>query len=202
MPPVQLSAVECPACAGPAAQRPYVPMAKIPSYLLNLAGEYRVCSELNKRGIFSTVTYGTRKGVDVYAISDRKARAMKIEVKTSQKGNFVTSLSQKCGDDDPNADGFWDRRAADEQSPDFWVLFQIQAGNDASFTERFFVLTHKEICTAQAARNQAYALKYSARHGKQPDFSSGVDNVVVADVAPYENQWRKIIDALGGPAAL
>ena len=69
--------------------------ARIPSYLLSLAGEYRVCSELNKRGIFATVTYGNYKGVDVYAISDRKARALKIEVKTSQRENFVTRITQK-----------------------------------------------------------------------------------------------------------
>ena len=176
-------------------------MSRIPSYLLNLAGAYRACSELNKRGVFATVTYGTRKGADVYAIGDRKARALEIEVKTSQKGNFVTRLSQKCGDDDPNAEGFWERRAADEESPDFWVLFQIRVGEDASFAERFFVLTHPEICAAQAARNQAYALKYRARHGKPPDFSTGVDNVVVADVEQHEDGWHKIIRARGGPTA-
>jgi hypothetical protein len=178
-------------------------MAKIPVYLLNLAGEYRVCSELNKRGVFATVTYGTRKGADVYAISDRKARALKIEVKTSQKGNFVTSLSRKCGDDDPNAEGFWERKAADEEAPDFWVLFQIKVGHDAAFNERFFVLTHGEVCEAQAARNHAYALKYQARYGRLPDFSKGVDNILVADVEreQHEDAWHKIINALGGPAA-
>lgn len=175
-------------------------MATILSYLLNLAGEYRVCSELNKRGVFATVTYGTRKGADVYAISDRKTRALKIEVKTSQKGNFVTSLSQKCGKDDPNRAGFWKRRAADEDSPDFWVLFQIKVGDDTSFNERFFVLTHEEICAAQQKRNTAYSKKYHARHGRQPDFSRGVDNVVVEDVEQHEDAWHKIIGALGGPA--
>ncbi len=44
-------------------------------------------------------------------------------------------------------------------------------------------------------------MKYSARHGKQPDFSSGIDNVVVADVEQHENQWQKIVQALGSPAA-
>ncbi|HEX4797642.1 MAG TPA: hypothetical protein VH370_27860 [Humisphaera sp.] len=174
-------------------------MAKIPAYLLNLAGEYRVCSELNKRGVFATVTYGTRKGVDVYAISDRKTRALKIEVKTSQKKNFVTSLSQKC-DDDPNSDGFWERRAADEQAPDFWVLFQIRPIANSSFAERFFVLTHKEICNAQCTRNSAYGQKYLSNHGKMPDFSTGVDNVVIADIERYEDQWDKIVAAIGGPA--
>ena len=158
-----------------------------------------MCSELNKRGVFATVTYGTRKGVDVYAISERKTRALKIEVKTSQKGNFVTSLSQKCGDDDPNTEGFWERRAADEASPDFWVLFQIKISDGASFGERFFVLTHEEICSAQAARNHAYGLKYQARHGRMPDLSSGVDNVVVADVEQHEDAWHKIIRALSRP---
>lgn len=45
-------------------------MAKIEKYLLHLAGEYRVCSELNKRGVFATITYGNRKAVDVYVIGD------------------------------------------------------------------------------------------------------------------------------------
>jgi hypothetical protein len=176
-------------------------MAKIPPYLLNLAGEYRVCSELNKRGVFATVTYGTRKGADVYAIDDRKKQVLKIEVKTSQKNNFVTSLSQKCRDDDPNTDGFWDRRAKDDESPDFWVLFQIKVGKDDSFEERFFVLEHEELCKVQAVRNQAYAVNYLARHGKQPNFSKGVDNVDVKDVEQHLNAWKKIADALHRPAA-
>jgi hypothetical protein len=176
-------------------------MGKIPSYLLNLAGEYRVCSELNKRGIFATVTYGTCKSVDVYAINDRKAKAVRIEVKTSQKDKFVTSLSQKCGDDDPNAEGFWERQAVNEQSPDFWVLFQILPQSDESFEERFFVLSHREICIAQAARNAAYAKKYSARNGKQPDFSTGVDGVFIADIEQHEDDWKKIVKSIGAAAA-
>ena len=158
-------------------------MAGIAKDLLNLAGEYRICSELNKRGIFATVTYGNRKSVDVYAISDRQERALKIEVKTSQHNKFVTSIAQKHLFSDPTA-------------PDFWVLFQIQPGEDATFKERFFVLTHKEICQVQAARNRAYAKKYFVRHGKQPNFSAGVDNVTVADVERFEDQWPKIIARL------
>lgn len=109
---------------------------RIPKYLLSLAGEYRVCSELNKLGIFATVTYGNRKSVDVYAISDRHERALKIEVKTAQQRRFVTRITQKDLANDPHA-------------PDFWVLFQI--GLEAGTKDRFFVLTHKEICAVQAA---------------------------------------------------
>jgi hypothetical protein len=156
-------------------------VTKIPSYLLNLAGEYRVCSELNKRGVFATVTYGNQKGVDVYAISDRQERALKIEVKTSQRDGFVTSISQKGLIDSPTA-------------PDFWVLFQLKPTGDDTYSEVFFVLSHKEMCDVQIERNRAYAKTYHAKHGKQPDFSKGVDNVRVTDIAQYANAWSKIIN--------
>jgi hypothetical protein len=161
-------------------------MAKIESYLLNLAGEYRICSELNKRDVFATVTYGNRKGVDVYAIGDRKKRTyvLKIEVKTSQHKNFVTMITQKHLNDDPHA-------------PDFWVLFQIQR-NKERFLERFFVLTHKEICQVQRKINKEYAKKYRARNGKNPDLTKGVDSVTVDSVKDFKNKWDKIIKRLGG----
>jgi hypothetical protein len=161
-------------------------MAKIESYLLNLAGEYRICSELNKRGVFATVTYGNRKGVDVYAIGDRKKRTyvLKIEVKTSQHKNFVTMITQKHLNKGPHA-------------PDFWILFQIQR-NKERFLERFFVLTHKEICQVQRKINKEYAKKYRARNGKNPDLTKGVDNVTVASVQKFEDKWGKIIKRLGG----
>lgn len=161
-------------------------MAKIPKYLLNLAGEYRICSELNKRGVFATITYGNRKGVDVYAISDRKERALKIEVKTAQQGKFVTSITQKG----------LDKNRPD--SPDFWVLFQILPGQNATFEERFFILTHEEICGVQKRRNNEWQNQYFKRHGKRFHIKSkGVDQVKVKDVEPFEDQWAKIIKRFG-----
>lgn len=175
-------------------------MAKIPAYLLNLAGEYHVCSELNKRGVFATVTYGNHKGVDVYAISQRHGRALKIEVKTGQRANFVTGISQKCGDDDPHSEGFWLRRESDSAAPDFWVLYQVRPGHDEKFQERFFVLTHQEICRAQRATNELYIAKYAERHGgATPDMRKGVDNVPLAIVEQFEDRWSKLIDRLDGP---
>ena len=162
-------------------------MAKIPQYLLSLAGEYRVCSELTKRGVFATVTYGNRKSVDVYAISDRRERALKIEVKTSQRGNFITKIGQKGLEANPSA-------------PDFWVLFQIHPGPDGHFAERFFVLTHDEICALQQASNKRYCDRYFKKHGKQFDISTGVDELKVDEVQGHENRWDKIVDRIGGPA--
>lgn len=167
-------------------------MSQIEPYLLNLAGEYRVCSEINKRGILATITYGTHKGADIYAITKR--RSMKIEVKASQRDQFVTNFSRK--DDNPNSLEFWSRQAENLDAPEFWVFVQIfNVGETDSFQERFFVLSHKELCAVQSARNTTYAANYLERHGKEWDFSKGVDNVKIADIEPFENQWSKIINA-------
>jgi hypothetical protein len=156
---------------------------KIEKYLLNLAGEYRICSELCKRGVFATVTYGHRKGVDVYVISDVLDRALKIEVKTSQSKTFVTGITQKGLVDSPTA-------------PDFWVLFHLVASGWSVFAERFFVLSHREICDIQDQINASYAEKYALKHGTMPDLSKGVDNVTLTAVAQHEDRWDKIITRL------
>lgn len=152
----------------------------IPRYLLNLAGEYRVTSELNKRGAFATVTYGNRKSADVYAIGEN-GKALKIEVKASQRKSFVTGIGQK-------------RLGGVSRAPDFWVLAQF-----LPTSERFFVLSNAEICAVQKKRNRKYARAYEIRNGRKLDISKGVDNVTVKDVEIHEGQWKKLIDQMGGP---
>jgi len=157
-------------------------MNKITTYHLNLAGEYRVCSELHKRNIFGTITYGQRKGTDIFAIGSDN-RTIRIEVKASQNSRFVTSITQK------KLDGASD-------APDVWVLFSLRSLADNEYEERFFVLTHPEICAIQKARNDAYGKKYRKKHGRAVDFSKGVDNITISDVEQHENAWDKIVDAL------
>ena len=154
-------------------------MARIRSDLLSLAGEYRVCSELNKRGLFATVTYGNRKSVDVYVIQDAPRRAIRVEVKTSQRGRFVTRITQKCLEHSADA-------------PDYWVLFLLRPRTGGEFEERFFVLSHREICLIQKKGNRRFARRYRKKHGKSPDETAGIDNVRVEDVQKYENAWDKI----------
>jgi hypothetical protein len=57
-------------------------------YHLNLAGEYRVAAELLKRGIFATITYGNKKGADIYAIGEDSRQAAVIEVKALELEAF------------------------------------------------------------------------------------------------------------------
>jgi hypothetical protein len=175
-------------------------MPRIPQYLLSLAGEYRVCSELNRRRVFATVTYGNRKSVDVYAISDRRERALKIEVKTSQQGNFVTKITQKFTNKAvrESRTKITMSDLVDDHAPDFWVLVQMQVDGNESFGDRFFVMTHHELCEEQLKRNDSYAEKYLAKHGTRPDQSKGIDNLLIDDVEQFEDQWDKIVGRLGG----
>ncbi len=149
----------------------------IDRYNLNLAGEYRVAAELLKHGLFATVTYGNKKGADIFAIGDNR-RAAVIEVKASNSNRFVTKFYQKYPDEDA-------------VHPDFWVLYSVRSSVDA-FVERFFVLSHGELAAAQGSRNcpgESFSYAEYASHA-----SKGVDNVVIGNVENYENAWGKIVE--------
>lgn len=159
----------------------------IDKYLLSLAGEYRVCSELNKRGVFATMTYGHRKGADVYAIGGKDRPAIRIEVKTSQRNNYVTNITKKG-------------LAESGEAPDFWVFCEIKGSLDGSFEERFFVVTHAEACFLQKKVNADCAERYRVRHGSASNSTGGVDNIPLRYLEPYKNNWSKILKAIGGSA--
>jgi len=168
--------------------------AKIDKYHLSLSGEYRVASELLKRGLNATVTLGNAKSADVIAYGPNR-RAVVIEVKTSQQKNFVTGFYNKY-------------RTPEQEHPDFWVLVQVKAGPKQDFTERFFVLSHFDLSVVQAKRNQIYRVRCGdvkedehlswEDHSRMTNDANGVDNVLLADVehsGNSENNWGKIIAA-------
>jgi hypothetical protein len=141
-------------------------------YYLNLAGEYRVTSELFKRGLFATITYGNKKGADIYAIGPSRQTAV-VEVKASNSSRFVTGFYQ---------------RYADEMTehPDFWVLCSFWREDH----EEFHVLSHAEMARAQAARNSGEALTWVENAEK---VKTGVDNVLAKDLQGYKSAWNKIV---------
>jgi tagatose-1,6-bisphosphate aldolase non-catalytic subunit AgaZ/GatZ len=168
--------------------------ATIDKYHLSLAGEYRVASELLKRGLNATVTFGNAKSADVVAYGSNR-KAVVVEVKTSQQKNFVTGFYNKY-------------RTPEQEHPDFWVLVQVKAGVDHDFRERFFVLSHVELSVVQARRNRAYRVRCGdvkedeclswEKHFILTNDANGVDNVLLTDVEQSEdseNNWAKIVDA-------
>ena len=149
----------------------------IDKYSLNLAGEYRVAAELCLRGLYTSVTYGNKKGADLYAIGENR-RAAVIEVKASQSSRFVTSLYQKY-------------KSRTAQSPDFWVLYSVRP-TKSGFAERFFVLTHGELAKIQGEVN-CPGEKLSHEQIAER-VARGVDNVSLKHVETHENAWSKILD--------
>ena len=141
-------------------------------YYLNLAGEYRVASELFKRGLFATITYGNKKGADIYAIGPNRQTAV-VEVKASNSSRFVTGFYQKYVDEMT-------------EHPDFWVLCSFCREDP----EEFYVLSHAEMARAQAARNSGEALTWVENAEK---VKTGVDNVLAKDLQDYKSAWNKIV---------
>jgi hypothetical protein len=141
-------------------------------YYLNLAGEYRVASELFRRGLFATITYGNKKGADIYAIGPNRKTAV-VEVKASNSSRFVTGFYQKYVDEMT-------------EHPDFWVLCSFKPDG----VEEFYVLTHAEMAIAQANRNLGQTLTWAENAAK---VTSGVDNVLAKDLQTHLSAWEKIV---------
>src|SRR5688500_7510426 len=80
---------------------------------LNIAGEFHVASELNRRRVHAAVTYGSNKSADGWAFNHRTQRAVRVEVKTTSIRNKKWVVGHKA-----NVRGDWD--------PDvFWVLVHL-----------------------------------------------------------------------------
>lgn len=162
---------------------------KLDKYHLSLAGEYRVASELLKRGLNATVTFGHAKSADVVAYGSNH-KAVIVEVKTTQKKKFVTCFYNKY-------------KTPEQEHPDFWVLVQIKVGPNSNFTERFFILTHAELSVIQARHNRAYRVRRGdvteqQRLSWEDHYrltKHGVDNVLLTDVEKSEDEWDKIVKA-------
>ena len=136
----------------------------IDKYMLGLSGEYAVCSELLRRNKMASITMGNAKGVDIIVLYPNEGQTYKkIEVKTSQTTQFVTSFFRKYYD-------------INMPHPDIWVLVHIDADTKAI---RYFMLTHEELGNIQMARNKITSWQYS----------KGCDNVLLKEVLPYENRW-------------
>jgi hypothetical protein len=146
-------------------------------YHLSLAGEYRVASELLKRDIFATITFGNAKGADLYAIGPTRRTAI-IEVKSSNSSKFVTGFYQKYRDEM-------------RDHPNFWVLYSM---TDID-TEEFYVLSHAEMAKAQGNRNYPGKTMTYAEHAVA--VAKGVDNVLAKDLQKFRSAWSKIAKYVG-----
>jgi hypothetical protein len=140
-----------------------------------------VASEILKRGVFATITYGNKKGADIYAVGPNRKTAV-IEVKASNSSRFVTGFYQKYHNEEM-------------EHPDFWVLYSL--GNCDQ--EEFYVLTQEEMAKAQGERNHPGARLTWVEHAQS--VQKGVDNVLAKDLQSHKSAWQKIVNFCSSTAS-
>ena len=143
-------------------------------HFLNLAGEYGVCSELQKRGVYANTVYGNKKATDIIIVKDK--RAFTIEVKTSMENKIVTSFFQKYITPEHTP------------RPDFWVIVHI---DKKTLSTDFYVFTHEEMAKAQMSRNNM--TEWYVSEGRK----KGVCSILVPQIQQYKNKWETIINIVG-----
>ena len=155
-------------------------------YSLNLAGEFYVAAELNRRGIFASVTYGAAKNADVLAFDQQSKQTATIEVKTTGHPNKKWITGQHSIDKNSI------------QSQLFWVLVLVPDKEDINTAPRFFVFTSKELVEKVSENHDSYRTGYQEKHGFPFQDGKGVYSLFLeeAEAMQAEGQWGKISEWL------
>ena len=145
---------------------------------INLAGEFLVAGELNRRRVAASITYGASKSADIFAFCRAKSRLARIEVKATDKKRWPVG-----------------NRALSDKSAEegvFWVLVRLP---DEDSAPEFFVFSGKELVALTRKLHGAYLGRYKVKHGV--DFSGpGVPALDLREVGDYRDKWRTIVDYL------
>lgn len=154
---------------------------------LNMAGEFLVAAELNRRHILSAVTYGTAKSADVWAFDSCSNRAARVEVKTTGPGSRKWVVGEKPLTAPTNPDVFWVLVMLPEPHPPG----VSDDGKRGQHAPRFFVLTSGEIKRVRRAAAEKYIAAFREKHGRE--FAGpGVATIRVDEVKQFENHWEKL----------
>ena len=157
---------------------------------LNLAGEFLVAAELNRRQILCSVTYGASKSADLFAFGEATDRLLRIEVKTTTKSKWPVGPRGMA--------------ASSNGSGRVWVLVflpppldrsELDDGVRGQHTPRFFVLTAQEVESLTRAGYDEYSRRYQDRHGV-PYSKPGVPVITMLQVAEHESRWDKVRNAI------
>ena len=155
---------------------------------LNMAGEFLVAAELNRRRVLCAVTYGTAKCADVWAFARSGDRAARVEVKTTGPGSQRWVIGEKALHPDASSSVFWVLVLLPDPQPTGPSEDDTERGRH---TPRFFVLKSEEIQGLLDKNDRAYQEAYRAKHGC--DFTGiGVESLNLVSVKEFENGWDKI----------
>lgn len=160
----------------------------------NLAGEFLVAAELNRRHILCSVTYGAAKSADVFAFSDDSGRVVRVEVKSTDKihGDKAEWLIGRRGLVAGSTEHIWVfvllPDPLDNQTDD-----NCERGRHAP---RFFVLTGAEVQALGEKNGEEYKQRYLAKHGEPYSNQGCWATVQLGAVLRHEAAWSKIATAI------
>ena len=172
-------------------------MATDTKIFTNLAGEFLVAAELNRRHILCSVTYGASKSADVFAFSDDSGRVVRIEVKSTDKmrGGKAHWPIGKRGMEAGSTGHVW-----------VFVLLPEpltkQTNDDCELgrhAPRFFVLTGTEVQRLAEEDHEEYSRKYQERHGEPYPVEKGVPQIRLDRIQEHEAAWSKIATTMKCP---
>ena len=138
------------------------PMSSDEKCFLNMAGEFLVAAELNRRHILCAVTYGTAKSADVWAFDSCSNRAARVEVKTTGPGSKKWVVGEKPLTAPANPDVFWVLVMLPEPHP----RGVSDDGERGQHAPRFFVLSSQEINRTLGAAAERYKAAFREKHGR------------------------------------
>lgn len=162
---------------------------------LNLAGEFAVASELNRRRVLASVTCGASKCADVFALTPDMPRVVRIEVKATNPKKKTRWLIGERGTRPNAAAGVFWAFVLFPEAPDGLAADHAQRGAHAP---RFFVLSQNEVYEAFTKESDNYNQRRKDR-GKEPFQGLGVPGVRIADIELHEGKWQEITSHLRSP---
>ena len=142
-----------------------------------MAGEMFVAAQLQRLGVFASVTYGNAKRADVVCTSRDGERAVVIEVKTSSRGRWpIGSRVPELGNQ-------------------IWVFVYLPT--DDKEPPRFFIWTQDELHTELRPKELAYMERYKKVHGQEYGDRPGVAALNLKEAIAHEGAWEKVLERLG-----
>lgn len=147
---------------------------------IQMSGEFGVVSELFRRGVQATITYGNSKSADVFVISRRGARAAKVEVKSSVIKQWIVGIQAA----NPLPHVVWVFVHMPEPSD---TISRAQVAEMGKSSPSYHVMTSQEV-------HKLYSEKNAAKTNTGPIVFS------FSDVQFYQNHWDKVESALAEEA--
>lgn len=137
-----------------------------------MAGEYFVAAQLQRLQVNASITYGNAKSIDIIAFTTTSDYVIAIEVKTTQKKQWVVG-----------------NRVPEKSSKPWVFVYTPENPNEAP---RFFIITQNQLNEILRPIELKYEENFKNKHGVDYGNRRGIVNIDRNLLASFENKWETI----------